>query len=139
MPLKTSLRGKVIAAQARMKIHNTQHIPLVQVEILQCKNTFFFLSCNLTKYFYYCKLNIECFNTKITAFLGVETVMTGSLKRRVKQVKLLWSCIRVYCASSVLRTEFMWNSFKTLQTSTLHMFLTSKNTVVFKGKVPKCH
>lgn len=139
MPLKTSLCGKVIAARTRMKIHNTQRIPLVQVEILQSKNAFFFfLTCNLKKYFYYCKLNTECFNTKITAFISVETVMTGSLKRR-GQVKLLWSRIRVYCASPVLRTEFTWNGFKTLQTSTLHMDLTSKNTVVFKGKVPKCH
>lgn len=51
MPLKTSLCGKVIAAQTRMKIHNTQRIPLVQVEILQSKNAFFFLDLQFEKVF----------------------------------------------------------------------------------------
>lgn len=73
--------GKVIAAQARMKLHIAQNILLMHVEILQSKNTSVFFSClfSLKRYFYYCGLNIECLNTKITAFTSVETVMTGSL------------------------------------------------------------
>ena len=104
--LRTCRHGEVIAAQARMKLHSAQDILLMHVEVLQSKNArlLVFLTCNLKRYFYYCGLDIECLNTKITAFTSVETVTTGSLKRTDKT---LWLCVRVYCVSPILRNDFM--------------------------------